>query len=192
MPRRRQTPGTSPTASSPRGPDPVSGPGQVTRPLDEAWGSATTIGPPGPEFPFPQPGEGEELLRRAQTLPDLLGELGISFTPEDATGPGEAAAKLIARGGRVGRAVGKRIPSGGQASLPTEFKIPRFRSPAGDFVRYQNKWWRLKPFRADTDAIELEYLGKGAKDLTSKVLKTKTVPMKQFYDSVLKAKGTKP
>ncbi len=167
----------------------------MSRPLDEAWTGATSIRPPGPEFPFPDPGPDEEILRRAQTLPDLLGELGITLDPSDAGGtggPAEGVAKLIARGGRVGRQVGKRIPTGGQASLPTEFKIPRFRSPAGDFVRYENKWWRLKPFKADSDAIELEYLGKGAKDLTSKVLKTKTVPMKQFYDSILKAKGTKP
>ena len=188
MPRRRQAPPA--TRASPSAPDPVSMPGPMSPvELDSAWMHADTIGPPSIGESAPDTRQpGDEFLRRIPTLPDLLGELGLLPDLSDAgPGPMGAAAKLIARVGRKGREVGKRIAPGGQSSVPAELKVQRFRSPAGDFVRYENQWWRIKPFKADSPDIELEFLGEGPKTLDSKIVARKVVPMKTFYAKIQKA-----
>lgn len=159
------------------------------RPLDAAWGSATSIGAPTPGQAMPvPPGASDEFFARIRTLPDLLAALGGDLDPTTVdAGPAMAMAKVMGKGG-------KRIAAGAQSALDPALKIPRFRSPHGTFLKYEGNWWRLQP--GDPTAIDmvLEYFGKGEKATErlaqgGRPLKRRTIPVDDFVRSVREAKG---
>lgn len=174
--------------------------------LDDAFAGAETIGPPvAGQSDLPTTNPDEPL---SGNFADLLLSLFSPIVDDPlgaitggAGGAMQAAVKIL---GRAGRTPGwfreptkqsMRIPKNQQhiwaVGTDAASKIPRFRSPAGDFVKFEEKWWRIKPFRQDATDIELEWLGPGAHTVNAKVLEARRLPMTDFYASVLASKAAK-
>jgi hypothetical protein len=86
----------------------------------------------------------------------------------------------------LGRA-GSPIPKGQQSYSAGKFKVPRFRSELGTFIKHEGDWWRLKPFNATDDIATIEFLGDAETALEGgKPLMQKSIPMSELVETAQK------
>ena len=144
----------------------------------------------GLETPLPL---GDEFLSRYRTIFDLLGAAGetpigqvLSMAVPGGKAPRGTGPKLRAPQ-KLGLS-GARIPEGQQSGLGATWKVPRFRSPHGTFVKHQKKWWRMRPFDPEDTMVTLEDLGPGVPELGQQPLRSQTVALKDLLEKIHRAK----
>lgn len=121
-----------------------------------------------------------------ESLIDLLGgATGTAPVDTPASRIGELGPAALGMGvaRRFGGA-GKRIAAKQQSFSEGKFKVPRFRSELGTFIKHEGEWWRLKPFGATDDIATIELLDDVDGDYVP-ILK-KSIPMKDLVENAQK------
>ena len=145
-----------------------------------------------PQTEAPSPSVMEESPILAQLL-RLMGSIQSDPDPSDLMptpiAPVVGMAKQVPTVARriTQRTLGKggsRIPKNQQTFSAGAFKVPRFRSELGTFIKHQGDWWRLKPFNATDDIATIEFLGDAETALEGgKPLLQKSIPMSELVET---------